>query len=689
MPFVKKSFDAIYTRMQGDAQQRVPELTDYQEGSVVRSLLESFSAELALLYEQLDLVYQSGFVDTASGPDLDRVVAVLGLKRNEPDFATGVVTFSRDPGANVELTIPIATLVTTEEKENEDPPKKAYLTTEAGQMAADQNSIDVRIQAEVAGRQMTADAGLVIVMPRPVPGIKSVVNSSPVRFLGRERETDDELRQRAKQVLLASGRASTTSIENALLGMSGVRDVHVRENFPPEGQAPTPDQHFGEIEVYVDGLTSENSGAIRQRIDEVRASGVFAVLKPAVAINLEAVIQIDVNPKIAADERAKLEESVRDAVINLVDRLGMGKPLLFSQLTAGILKVNGVNDVTKFEMSTFTEVDTYAVGTVTLHRPTSNAAMTVPINTTIRTGPGQQFRLTKEAKFAENTDKVEVAVEALATGRVGELIRTGSASNWETFKIADTSITVENANPIRLPRKAYQLTDRLIPVQVLERLSPDSIRVASEMKPLKVRVQIKLQDSSGRDAKRAPLEAAVNTFFQDIAGKSDRFFTKADLTGKLNQVTPAPGMFDLRLVAFAFQGATPQDEFRIDWSFVETPQPEIIFVYTDTLKLTGGIRLVLSLTAGPEDKRVAVASARQAISDYLDSIGPEKDVDLDQLQQITAAIPKVLRIEFKPEDCGLLDPTGNPLTDRVQGTRVTVKAFEKVFLSEDKFVIQT
>ena len=118
--------------MEADARQRVPQLSDFQEGSVVRSLLESFSVELALLYEQLDLVYQSGFVDTASGPDLDRVVAVLGLNRNEPDFATGVVTFSRDPGSNVEVTIPIATLVTTEEKPERDPPKKAYLTTEGG-----------------------------------------------------------------------------------------------------------------------------------------------------------------------------------------------------------------------------------------------------------------------------------------------------------------------------------------------------------------------------------------------------------------------------------------------------------------------------------------------------------------------------------------------------------------------------
>ena len=79
--------------MAGDARQRIPQLTNFEEGSVVRSLFESFAVELATLYEQMDLVYQAGFVDTAQGAHLDRVVAVLGIKRNEPDFASGVVTF--------------------------------------------------------------------------------------------------------------------------------------------------------------------------------------------------------------------------------------------------------------------------------------------------------------------------------------------------------------------------------------------------------------------------------------------------------------------------------------------------------------------------------------------------------------------------------------------------------------------
>ena len=119
------------------------------------------------------------------------------------------------------------------------------------------------------------------------------------------------------------------------------------------------------------------------------------------------------------------------------------------------------------------------------------------------------------------------------TGRAGELLRTGTATNWDSLKVADIAISVSNARADPPGPQDFPTADRLIPVQVLERLSPDSIRVASEMKPLKVRVQFSLADPTARDAKRPALQDAINKFFQDIAGNPDRFFTKSDLSDKL------------------------------------------------------------------------------------------------------------------------------------------------------------
>ncbi len=340
MAFVKKSFADIYTHLEQDARQRTPQLSDFQEGSVVRTLFESFAVELTTLYEQLDLVYQAGFIDTAEEANLDRVVAVLGIKRNEPDFAAGRVLFTRDPGSNDALTIPIGTLVTTVEDESLQPAKKAYITIEEGHLPVGQNEVEVKVQAEVRGRQMIADAETVVVMPRPVPGVKHVNNARSIRFLGRDRETDEELRQRAKQVLLASGRASSTSIETALLSMPGVRAVCIKEDRTRPGM----------IQIFIDGLTEQNYASLQQRVDQVRAAGIYVMLEPAHLINLTLTIRISVDRRVKGEERSALEQRVTDAVESFIQRIPMGQPLLFSQLTAEILSSKGVVDLDDFRL---------------------------------------------------------------------------------------------------------------------------------------------------------------------------------------------------------------------------------------------------------------------------------------------------------------------------------------------------
>jgi len=56
-------------------------ITDLNVGSVARTLLEAVSKEMALLYAQLNLAYDSAFLETATGSSLDRVVALLGYHR--------------------------------------------------------------------------------------------------------------------------------------------------------------------------------------------------------------------------------------------------------------------------------------------------------------------------------------------------------------------------------------------------------------------------------------------------------------------------------------------------------------------------------------------------------------------------------------------------------------------------------
>jgi uncharacterized phage protein gp47/JayE len=338
MSFVKKSYQEIYRGMVEQTRQLLPELNDFEEGSVIRTLYESFAYEMAILYEQLDVVYNSGFVDTATEANLDRVVAVLGIKRNEPDYAAGVVSFVCDPSPGKSIVVPAGTMVTTVDDSRLDAPRKAYFTIEEKSLAEGESEIKVRIKAESPGRQFICDAEQIIVMPSPITGVKTVTNKEAIRFLGHEKETDVALRARAKQVLLSSGRASRLAIKNALLSCAGIHEVEIEEKFSDD------DKGYGRITVFVNGLDDNNIKALREKVDQVRAAGVFVDLLPAEIIYVDLTFSAVLTGE-DAEAIETIKGTLKTQLTSYFDKLAMGQPLVFSQLVKTSLEVNGIGDI--------------------------------------------------------------------------------------------------------------------------------------------------------------------------------------------------------------------------------------------------------------------------------------------------------------------------------------------------------
>jgi uncharacterized phage protein gp47/JayE len=79
----------------------ITNITDANPGSVIRTIVEAIGRELDFLYAQMNYMYLSGYVDTATGSALDLVVALLGILRKQAEPAIGLVTFGRntEPGA--------------------------------------------------------------------------------------------------------------------------------------------------------------------------------------------------------------------------------------------------------------------------------------------------------------------------------------------------------------------------------------------------------------------------------------------------------------------------------------------------------------------------------------------------------------------------------------------------------------
>ncbi len=71
-------------------------ITDVNPGSVARTLVEAVGREIDFMYEEMNQIYLSGFIDTAKGSALDMVVSILGIERKPPNRAGGIVTFGRN-----------------------------------------------------------------------------------------------------------------------------------------------------------------------------------------------------------------------------------------------------------------------------------------------------------------------------------------------------------------------------------------------------------------------------------------------------------------------------------------------------------------------------------------------------------------------------------------------------------------
>jgi uncharacterized phage protein gp47/JayE len=303
-------------------------VNDLSVGSVVRTMLEAVSRELAILYEQLNLAYDSAFVETATGSSLDRVVALLGYKRFLAGRAVGLATFTRRPGAIGEVTIPAGTPIT------DTGDKLRYETVESRVMLAGESTAEIAVRG-ASPATPTVDPETLTVLQRAIAGVESVTNKRPTARAAAD-ETDDELRARVRDALLASNKGTVGAIRNGLLQLPEVRDVKVEE-FP--NGVP------GEIKVSISlapGVAvppgQEYPTAIVTRLEELRPAGIVIVKAKASETQLDA--KADLVLAGAGLPQADLDAiaaKVKETLNKEVGKRGVGEKIRVQPLVAALL----------------------------------------------------------------------------------------------------------------------------------------------------------------------------------------------------------------------------------------------------------------------------------------------------------------------------------------------------------------
>ncbi|MCP5157234.1 MAG: baseplate J/gp47 family protein [Ectothiorhodospiraceae bacterium] len=339
-------------------------LTDRNVGSVTRTLAESFARELTVLEKQLELVYRSGFVETAEGRALDHVVALLGIERKGGEYAAGAVRFMRDTPAPADIVIPAGRRLST----TLNPPVR-FVTTAARTLRRGQLSVDVPVRAEVRGADGVVPAGSIVHLDQPLLGVEGVSNDAPTVF-GGSAETDEELRARAAGVVERIGRATPGALVNAIAAGSGLKENEIKLSEDLAGSpglvrvfvAREPDPDLARlvqdavvasrpagvrVEHNLQGaLRADDDGAISD--EESSAGGETSV--PPSAEDFRAPIRASVlvypeDPRIGAAAEQTLRNTVRDTVAAYFDGLAIGDPVRYNRVLADLMGVDGVRDV--------------------------------------------------------------------------------------------------------------------------------------------------------------------------------------------------------------------------------------------------------------------------------------------------------------------------------------------------------
>lgn len=669
MAFEPKKFSELYDAMRAST----TALTDFEVGSVTRTMYESFAYELGLLYQKMQLVYLSAFVDSAEGTHLDQVVAILGIQRSLPDFAVGEVVFLRDKGSAA-INIPAGTLVATED--TPENPKKVYQTVESAVLAETQLEVTVKVQAIDRGEELDTEIETVVVMPRPVPGIKSVNNPQPIRLVGRSRETDDELRRRSKNALLSSGKANLAALENAVLSLPGVLDVKVREDFHfAKGLVAISRAGAGAEVLIAKGAIASTGIPPAQKRYRLLKDVLFSEVETSKTGQFTSLLE-GREGELPTGQILQFEDSSLSAFT-----LSYTDPIVQSQF--GMTDV--VVDTPDFEAirpKVYDAVEAVRAAGIFVN---IMGAQKVEVDGVFRIETAPNLNLSPEERTAFEQQVMQEIVFFFQSVKMGlpllfSKMMKAVLSVEGVDNLAEFRLMTRAEGPTGIISRQFVLADNKIEAEELDRFYPIHLCVASEDKRLPVNITFQANglDTPKLNQAKASLEAYLNGLALGAT------IERAQIESSINT---ALGANPLSLKIKPASWCPNPDEVIDDSAatyvakFVEKPALGNLFGYSSEVKLDASLLLLMPDNSTDVIKTAARNDVRNALIAYLDALSPEMDVVIDDLLNAARAVKPVLDVRFEEDD--LIVQVGTVVSpDRLSQGKVDIKAFEKAFLGD-------
>jgi phage-related baseplate assembly protein len=327
-----QNFSSLVQTMAASVQASSRQLLDLTVGSVLRAALEA-NASVGLWMQWLILqVLQTTRAATSTGADLDSWMADFSLARLAAVPATGTVTVSRFTPSIAAL-VPVGALVRTADGTQTfvvvaDASNPAFSVPQNGYvLASGVATLDVPVQAQLAGSAGNVQAASVTQLATAMPGVDAVSNAAPFQN-GLDAETDGAFRDRFANYLNSRSRATPLAVGYAITSIQQGLQYTIQEN-----QDTTGAWRPGSFVVTVDDGSGAPSAAlvatVAAAIEVVRPVGSIYTVRPPTKVQAAISLSIAV---AATAQKPSVAAAVGNAITLFVNTLPIGAPLPLTRI---------------------------------------------------------------------------------------------------------------------------------------------------------------------------------------------------------------------------------------------------------------------------------------------------------------------------------------------------------------------
>ncbi|WP_424349270.1 baseplate J/gp47 family protein [Latilactobacillus sp. 5-91] len=303
------------------------------------------------VYELAELVYQSQFIDSATGPTLDQLAANLGLVRQAPQTAIGDIKIYGLAGYSVKAGTLFQTkdglnYVTSEDITLVDTGKKQLNVEGFGTITYNNQNIGIGdstvLYANGTGSKFNKPESIVNYPTNQVTPVEEVLAVQVGNLTGgADLETDDALRSRLEQASQEAPSSPYNGVISAVHNVVGVNAVKIVSNdtlvADSAGNPPKT------LHIYVDGgykddiakaiLESvaagvQTYGGILNHVKDIGGTTHDVYFDKPTPLSIFAKIKVTTNDSFPLQGN----DQIKQAVLDYISSVGMGEMIYYSYL---------------------------------------------------------------------------------------------------------------------------------------------------------------------------------------------------------------------------------------------------------------------------------------------------------------------------------------------------------------------